>query len=136
MNNDTLRIDNFQTRVTALYQSYGKLDDPKGTLQAEVQETVDDILWAVARFGGAYDTRNDGTRYLSNTRLKLDNLLTSVRVAIHGALVEAEEEWGGIENAPQAYRASLCDLRDMRGDLRTLQAEVDRTCAPVAAILK
>lgn len=86
MNTNDLRIANFQTRVTALCQSYGQLHP---------------------------------------TSLTVDNLSTSVRVALHGALVEAEEVWGGIEQAPMDYRAALDDLRDLRSDLAALKAEVD-----------
>ena len=56
----------------------------------------------------------------------IDNLQASVRAATLGAVVEAEEEWGGIEQAPQAYRIALCDLRDLRQDLITLRFKANQ----------
>ena len=131
MSNDELRITNFSARVTALYQSYGEIDDLEGTIQAEVQETVDAILWARDRRGEAYDRRSDDERDLSSTRLKVDNLASSVRAAIEAALFEAEGTWGGVDEAPTAYRGSMSDLRDLRGDLAKLKADIDRICAEV-----
>lgn len=136
MSNDDLRITNFQTRATALYQAYGEIDDLEGTIQAEVQETVEAILWAIAYGGEAYDPRNEAAWNLSRTRLRIDNLASSVRAAIQGALVEAEGVWGGMDEAPQAYRGSFRDLRDLQTDLRILKAAIDRTCAEVDAISK
>ena len=134
MSNDTLRTANFQTRVAALYRAYGDLDDLEGTIHAEVQETVEAILWAIARAGEDYDPRNEATWNLSRTRLRIDNLRSSVRAAIEGALVEAKGVWGGVEQAPRPYRSAFIDLCDLRGDLEALTADIDRACAEVDAI--
>ena len=131
MSNDELRIANFNARVTALYQSYGEIDDREGTIQAEVQETADAILWAWDRRGEAYDPSNDAAWELAYTRRRVDNLLASVRAAIEAALFEAEGTWGGVDEAPTAYRGSMSDLRDLRGDLAKLKADIDRICAEV-----
>ena len=131
MSNANQLTDNFQARVTNLYQSYGELDDLEGTIQAEVREIVDAILWARDRRGAAYDPHNENEWDLAYTRRKVDGLLSMVLGAILAAGVDAAEEWGGIDEAPMDYRRGLTDLRDLRGDLEALKAEVDRLCAPV-----
>lgn len=109
MSNDTQLTRAQEARIAALWDEHERLVF-SGTLNLILDEA--NRITRAEDCGQEADTSE--LEYLLGI---VGDLVGTVRAAVLGMLVEAEEYWDGIENAPEDYYSAYQYLRSLRSEV-------------------
>ena len=121
MSNDDRLTMAQEARADDLWAQFERLES-SGTLNLILCAANE--VTRVRDLGQEADTSD--LEYLLGT---VEDLVKTVGAAFLGILVEAEETWGGIENAPADYFAVYLDLRSLKEEVEVLRKDARNLCS-------
>jgi len=124
MSNDTQLTKAQEARTADLWAKFERLGD-SGTLNLILQEA--NGITRARDCGQEADTSE--LEYLLGT---VEDLVKTVRAAFLGVLVEADEYWDGIENAPEDYFSVYLDLRSLKEEVELERKHARALCSGVS----
>ena len=127
MSNDAQLTKAQEARTAALWDQFGRLGGSgQGEILAEILEEANAISRDLDC--GREADPHDLARLLGT----VEDFDTTVGAAYLGVLVEAEETWDGIENAPADYFAVYLDLRSLKREVEVLREDARSLCYRVS----
>ena len=122
MSNASHLTANLQSRSDALWAKFDRFGDILNLILREANAVT------LARDLG----QEADTRELARLLGSVEDFVSTVRDDFVGALVLAEEAWGGMDNAPEGYFSAYLCMRSLKSEVEVLRKDARSLCHGVS----